>query len=191
MPQAREELAEFEPLFDIMEETLGFVPTSLYAMARNPTLLRSFAGLAANIMGPGRVELELKRLISFVASSTAGCMYCQAHTAHGSHRAGASADRIRAALDFETSPAFDDRERAALRFARDAASTPNGVVDGHFKELRKHFHEDEILEIVALISLFGFLNRWNDTVATRLEESPRAFAESVLSPVGWHVGKHR
>ncbi len=191
MPRAREELAEFEPLFEIIEETLGFVPTNLFAMANNPELLRAFAGLSGVITGPGVVEAELKRLISFVASSATGSMYCQAHSAHSARRAGASDEKIRASVDFETSPLFDDRERAALRLARNAASLPNGVEDEDFQVLRKYFKEDEILEIVALVSLLGFLNRWNDTLATRLEESPRAFAESALSRMGWYVGKHR
>jgi hypothetical protein len=41
-----------------------------------------------------------------------------------------------------------------------------------------------------VISAFGFLNRWNDTVATALEELPTTFAERELSPAGWQLGKH-
>jgi hypothetical protein len=43
----------------------------------------------------------------------------------------------------------------------------------------------------AVCSLFGYLNRWNDTMATTLEDVPLATAERVLAGQGWEVGKHR
>ena len=71
-----------------------------------------------------------------------------------------------------------------------AGSVPNGVEDEDFDELRKHYNEREIVEIVAVISLFGFLNRWNDTLATELEASPLRFADAHLAAHGWQPGKH-
>ena len=55
---------------------------------------------------------------------------------------------------------------------------------------KTHFSEDEIAEIVGIISYFGFLNRWNDTLATPLEENPLRFAEAHLAASGWKVGNH-
>ena len=46
------------------------------------------------------------------------------------------------------------------------------------------------MELVGVISLFGYLNRWNDTMATELEGKPREFAEATLAGQGWAVGKH-
>ena len=92
--------------------------------------------------------------------------------------------------EFETSDLFAESERAALRLARDAASTPNGSTPQHFEQLRKHFGDGEIVEIVGVISLFGWLNRWNDTMGTQLEEEPLLFASSHLTDHGWAPGKH-
>jgi hypothetical protein len=47
------------------------------------------------------------------------------------------------------------------------------------------------VQIVAVISLFGFLKRRNDTMATALESMPGDLASSHLGPVGWEPGKHR
>jgi hypothetical protein len=47
-----------------------------------------------------------------------------------------------------------------------------------------------MVELTAIISLFGFLNRWNDTLATALEPSPTAFAAATLAGNGWKSGKH-
>ena len=57
-------------------------------------------------------------------------------------------------------------------------------------ELRKHWSEEQIVEIVGVIALFGFLNRWNDTLATPLEDAPLEFGERYLAAQGWDAGKH-
>ncbi|MDC1119273.1 hypothetical protein OAT28_01690 [Gammaproteobacteria bacterium] len=56
--------------------------------------------------------------------------------------------------------------------------------------LSKHFSERQVIEVVAVISLFGFLNRWNDTMATTLENSPKNSAAVQLASQGWDAGKH-
>ena len=60
----------------------------------------------------------------------------------------------------------------------------------HFDALRRHFDEPQIVELVAVCALFGFLNRWNDTMSTELEGIPRSFATAHLRAAGWQVGKH-
>jgi hypothetical protein len=65
----------------------------------------------------------------------------------------------------------------ALRFARDASLVPNEVTPEHFRALRLHWDDGQIVEILAVVGLFGFLNRWNDTMATQVEGQPRAIAQ--------------
>jgi uncharacterized peroxidase-related enzyme len=189
-PLRREDLPDLEPLFGIVESVMGFLPNSLLTMARRPELAKAFLGLAGVVQGPGKVDPETKHLVSFVSSRAAGCRYCQAHTGHSAERAGAAPDKIDAAFEFETHDLFDDAERAALRLARDASLTPGAVTDAHFEALRRHYDEDAILEIVAVIALFGWLNRWNDTLGTALEARPLDFASSHLTGHGWEAGPH-
>ncbi|GAB4321423.1 MAG: carboxymuconolactone decarboxylase family protein [Dehalococcoidia bacterium] len=189
-PLSRQDLAAFEALFRAVEGALGFVPNSYFTMGRRPELLRAFARLAATILRDGEVDPGLKQLVALLASRSAGCRYCQAHTAEGAARLGVDPAKVEAAFDFETSPLFDDRERAALRLARDAALVPNATEPAHFEALRQHFSDDQVVEIVAVIALFGFLNRWNDTMATALEHEPHRFAAEHLGRAGWQPGKH-
>ena len=95
-PLPRSELAEFEPLFQMVEGSMGFVPNSFLTMARWPKLLSAFSAYAGTVMGPGVIEAELKQLIAFVVSQSAGCRYCQAHTSHVAEKRGATADKIQA-----------------------------------------------------------------------------------------------
>ncbi len=189
-PLVREELAEFEEFFKLIEDTMGFVPNSMLTMGRSPEILRAFSGLSGAVLMASGIPRELKQLIALVASHSAGCRYCQAHTAHGAENLGVDEAKIGSAFEFETSPLFDERERAVLRIARDAACVPNRTTDAQFEALSSFYDEQEIVEIVAVISMFGFLNRWNDTMATELEAGPLAFAKRQLGPAGWEPGRH-
>lgn len=189
-PLDRKDLPEFEPTFQMIEGAMGFVPRSLLTMGRRPDILRGFATLSVTVLGGGGVDRGLKQLVAMIASVSAGCRYCQAHTSTAAARYGVSQDKAEAVFDFESSPLFSEAERAALRLARDGALLPNATTPDHFADLRMYYSEEEIVEIVAVLSLFGWLNRWNDTMATELEEEPTAFASSALSTHGWEAGKH-
>jgi AhpD family alkylhydroperoxidase len=187
-PKTREELPEMEPLWQMVEAGMGFVPESMFTMAHWPELLQTFGGIAGTVLNSGEVDAGLKQLIAYVVSNAAGCKYCQAHTSHNATNRGVDAEKVRSAFEFETSELFDEAETAALRLALHAGMVPNATEPVHFRQLKEHYSDRQIVEIVAVISLFGFLNRWNDTMATTLESGPRTFAGENLS--GWEVGKH-
>ena len=114
-----------------------------------------------------------------------------AHNAGGSLRSGIKEEKLAAVWEFRTSPQFDDRERVALEFAIAAASQPNDVSDELFARMKQHWSEGEIVEIASLIAYFGFMNRFNDTMATPLEDEPAEVAEKHIAAHGWKIGKHR
>jgi uncharacterized peroxidase-related enzyme len=187
-PEHTPELAE---AFDAARKRMGFVPNSMLIMQRRPKMVKAYTQLAAAILGPdGAVPLPFKRLIAHVASRSAGCMYCMAHTAEGAHKLGVEDRKLDAVWDYRTSPLFSAAERAALDVAVAAGCVPNAVTEEMFLELRKHWSEEQIVEIVGVIAIFGFLNRWNDTLATPLEDEPAHFGEAHLAAHGWDIGKH-
>ncbi len=179
-----------EALLARVQARMGFVPNSMRVMAHWPDLLNAFSSLATTVLGPGLLDPAFIQLVAFVTSNAAGCRYCQAHTAHGAHGRGVDEAKLLAAFEFDTSPHFSPSERAALRVAAHGGVSPSAVDDADFDELRRHFSEPEMVELTAIISLFGFLNRWNDTLATALEPSPTAFAAATLAGNGWKSGKH-
>ncbi|MEM9670573.1 MAG: carboxymuconolactone decarboxylase family protein [Pseudomonadota bacterium] len=188
-PEAKQ--AEVTNELALIAAAMGFEPNSLKLMAHRPEFVRGFAAMAGTILGPSaRLEPELRQMIAHVTSAAAGCSYCQAHTAHGAERAGLPAEKIEALWTDRDGPLFTARERAAINLADAAGQVPNQSTDEHFAELKRHFQEDEITEIVAIIAMFGFLNRWNDTLATTLENHPREFAEAHLATHGWTAGNH-
>ena len=185
-------IPELRDLGRFYENVFGFVPNGARIMAHRPEIVQGYVHLRKAVMDPdsGTVPAELKSLIGHVASRTAGCRYCQAHTIFAAGQSEAAADRVQSVWDSQTSDLFTPAERAALDFAVGAAAVPNAVTDDQFAELREHWDDGQIVEILAVVALYGFLNRWNDSLATQLEEPSREMAERLLGPSGWTVGKH-
>lgn len=166
------------------------LPNSVPTLAYRPEILNAMGPLWQAIMGPGTVDRGLKWLVGYLASMSAGCRYCSAHTATGASGAGVPAEKIEAVWGYETSPLFSDAERAAFRVAQCAGQVPNAVSDEDFAGLKTHFSPEQIVELVSVMSIYGFFNRFNDTMGTQLEESPRSFAQTHLTGHGWTIGRH-
>ena len=182
---------DIQARFEHYRNTRGFTPNSIQTMARRPDIVRAFMQLNQAILYEGTVPEELKMLVSLVASQAAGCRYCQAHMANLSKIYNASEEKISKVWEFESAACFTDAERAALRLAYKGALSPAEATQADFDEAYRHFDEGQVVEIVASIALFGFLNRWNDTMATELEELPAGVAQDTLGrSFGWVAGKH-
>jgi uncharacterized peroxidase-related enzyme len=191
-PLAPEATPELKESFDLYRRALGFVPNSVLIMQRRPKVVRALAQLAAAVWDPeSTVELGFKRLIAHVASRAHGCQYCMAHTAGAALKLGVSEEKLAAVWEYRSSPLYNAAERVALDYALAAASVPNDVTDELFAEMRRHWDEDQIVEITATVALFGFMNRWNDTMATPLEAEPIEVGERFLAAHGWDPAKHR
>lgn len=187
--QLDSDLREFVQFF---KGPLGVIPNSVRTMARRPRIARAFTELNIAVMTcDGAVTPEFKRLIGYVTSYVSGCRYCQAHTILGSERFGSTEERLQDVWNFADSPHFSAAEKAALAFAHAAAQVPNGVTDEIAATLREHWDDGDIVEIMAVIALFGYLNRWNDSMGSALEDLPIEAGDKYLGNTGWEIGKHR
>ncbi len=190
-PLSPETTPELKSHFDFFLGTLGFTPNSVLTMQRKPHLVKAFAQLNAAVMSPeGEVELGFRRLIGHLASKASGCLYCQAHTLLGAKNFGVSEEKMAAVWNYASSDLYTPAEKIALDFALAAASQPNAVTDEMFAELSQHWSEGQIVEILGVVAMFGFLNRWNDSMATPLESSPLQVAQQAAGAHGFSAGKH-
>ena len=190
-PLSPDTTPELKAHFDFFLGTLGFTPNSVLTMQRRPKLVQAFAQLNAAVMDPaGEVDLGLRRLIGHVASKAAGCLYCQAHTLLGAQNFGVTEEKLAAVWTYATSPLYNAKERAALDFALAAASQPNAMTDELFAATQQYWTDGQIVEILGVVAMFGFLNRWNDTMATPLEAVPNAVAAKAVGN-SWTAGKHQ
>lgn len=187
-PETTPELAD---TFTQFQNILGFVPNSLLTMQRKPAMVLGFGVLTKAVMAAdSEVDLGFKRVIAHFCSRAAGCQYCMAHSLAAAKIHGISDEKVAAIWDYQSSSLYSDAERAALDFALAAGSVPNGVDQEIFDRLRQHWSENQIVEILAVICLYGFLNRWNDSLATTLEAEPAQLGKDVLAQGGWTGHRH-
>jgi len=183
-PELREDFAIFERI-------LGFIPNSLLTMQRMPGMVRGFGELTKAVMDPnGAVDLGFMRLVAHFASRAAGCQYCEAHSLVAAKIHGIGQDKLDAIWEYRDSPLYSEAERVALDFALAAGAVPNGVDRDLMEQMKAHWTEQQIVQILGAVCLYGFLNRWNDSMATDLEPAPQAMGERVLARGGWTGGKH-
>ena len=191
-PLSAEHDLETKKLAEFFNETLGFCPNSVLTMQRRPAISKAFINLNKAVMAnEGRVTSALKRMIAWVSSNATGCRYCQAHAIRAAERYGAEQEQLDNIWEYRTHPAFNEAERVALDFSLAASQVPNAIDQTIQKRLHEHWNEGEIVEMLGVISLFGYLNRWNDSMGTTLENDAIESGNQYLGKHGFEVGKHQ
>ncbi len=160
-------------------------------MQRRPAIAKAFINLNMAVMAnEGRITAEQKRLIGYLTSANTGCRYCEAHTILAAERYGGTEQRLANIWSFRESDLYTDAEKAAFELALAASSVPNAVDDAITAEMHKYWDDGEIVEILGVVALFGYLNRWNDSMGTTMEAGAVDAGERLLSKSSWTRGKH-
>lgn len=191
-PAPAERFAEVSDYMERWKKTKGYPPNTWLTMVRRPKVFRAYRDLhTAVMMDEGEVPKNLKFMIAYTVSRACGDAYTAAHNAeNAAHIGGVALEKVEALDRFRESPHFSPAERAALELAAATGACPPAVTDEHFRELKKHYSEDAIVEIVAALALIGWLNRWTSTLAPQLEPDALAFATAHLARGGWTPGAH-
>ena len=168
----REDFPEFQDLFNLVESFMGYLPNAYLLMADKPDLMQAFAKMSASVFSADVLDIPSKQLIALASSLSAGCKYCPNA-------------KIADILNYQTSSYYEAKEVALLDLAFASGEVPNKTTKAHFEKLKEFYSKEQILEAVAVISFFGFLNRWNDTFGTEIEEIPANYLAEELQPKNW------
>ena len=190
-PLDRNSTKQAREMADFYDETLGFTPNSLFTMMHRPRIAKAFLEMNQAVMeNKGSVTSSMKREIAYLSSMTTGCRYCEAHAIRAAERYGSSQERLENIWEYKSNAAFSESDRAMFDLAIAASQVPNGVSEEIKARAKKFFSDGEIVEILGVVALFGYLNRWNDSMGTELENPAVKSAEKILEARGWEVGKH-
>ena len=190
-PLDRNSTKQTREMADFYDETLGFTPNSLFTMMHRPRIAKAFLEMNQAVMeNKGSITSSMKREIAYLSSMTTGCRYCEAHAIRAAERYGSSKERLENIWEYKSNAAFSESDRAMFDFAIAASQVPNGVSEEIKARAKKFFSDGEIVEILGVVALFGYLNRWNDSMGTELENPAVKSAEEILGARGWEVGKH-
>ena len=157
----------------------GFTANSMLTLSHRPEIAAAaLALIRAVVRNPdGTVDPALRWMVAHVTSLSNGCSYCSAHTFKNGADNGVPQDKLDEIWSFETSELFSDAERAALRVALTGGQCPSYATPEDMAELRRHFSVEQVVEIGAVIALFGFNNRWNALNETDIEPQVTEFLE--------------
>ena len=190
-PLDRNSTKQAREMADFYDETLGFTPNSLFTMMHRPRIAKAFLEMNQAVMeNKGSITSSMKREIAYLSSMTTGCRYCEAHAIRAAERYGSSKERLENIWEYKSNAAFSESDRAMFDLAIAASQVPNGVSEEIKARAKKFFSDGEIVEILGVVALFGYLNRWNDSMGTELENPAVKSAEEILGARGWEVGKH-
>ena len=190
-PLDRNSTKQAKEMATFYDETLGFTPNSLFTMMHRPRIAKAFLEMNQAVMeNKGSITSSMKREIAYLSSMTTGCRYCEAHAIRAAERYGSSQERLENIWEYKSNAAFSESDRAMFDLAIAASQVPNGVSEEIKVRVKKFFSEGEIVEILGVVALFGYLNRWNDSMGTELENPAVKSAEKILEARGWEVGKH-
>ena len=190
-PLDRNSTKQAKEMATFYDKTLGFTPNSLFTMMHRPRIAKAFLEMNQAVMeNKGSITSSMKREIAYLSSMTTGCRYCEAHAIRAAERYGSSKERLENIWEYKSHVAFSEADRAMFDLAIAASQVPNGVSEEIKARAKKFFSDGEIVEILGVVALFGYLNRWNDSMGTELENPAVKSAEKILEARGWEVGKH-
>jgi alkylhydroperoxidase family enzyme len=193
-PLSPEKNSEIYIVMENFKKNIGFIPNSVMTMVRCPEILKGLNTLSNAIMNPNStISIGFKKLLGFFASKTSGCEYCQAHALVAAKQHGISQEKLDDIWEYKTSQYYNDAEKSAINLAIASASIPNEVNENIINDVLKYWTEIELIELISAIALYGFLERWNSSLATQLEDSPTILATKLFDQHGinWNSGKHK
>jgi len=155
-----EEIAK--EIYEKFEKETGTVPEWVKVMAHRPEILKEFVELFKAIMGKGTIEPLLKWKIAYVVSQTLKCPFCLDVSEKMLKKFGAEDEVIQ---KIKTGEISSPEEKEILELVKDV------TLDGHldqpkiFERLKEKFTPAQIIEIISVMGLFNYINRFNNTLA--------------------------
>lgn len=170
----REEVTpEVANIYDALLKTRGVVPNMFKTLAHSPPLALATAGYLKALLSDGALPGSYKELIATHLSALLGSEYAVRAHALSSRQKGASDAQIAAASDdFENGP-FTEAEKIGFRAADRLHRSAAEITDEFFQELKRHFSDLQIVELMAAAAAFELFPRFVDALRIPLTPAPR------------------
>jgi uncharacterized peroxidase-related enzyme len=151
-------------------------------VAHRPEILQTMIEHTEAVLNTGTLPTFLKELVIMRTSQMNNCEYCLASHSLLAKNLGCSEAQIAALPHFGDSGEFTSREKTALRLAERLTRNDGPLDDVELRDLKAHFTEGEIVELMAASGLFNYFNRFNNLLA--MDPTP---AGSGVEPATAHA----
>ena len=160
---------DVRPIYERYAREYGPFLNQVRVFAHRPAALKHIMGLLLELHDDAILSKRYLEIALVVVSTINRCEYCIAHHAPRALEHGLSAAAIDDILG-EAPDGFDELDRLVRDYAVQVTNDFNRMRDGVFTELKKHFSEEQIVELTLRIALCGFFNRFNDALQIEMEE---------------------
>ena len=150
-------------------EDYGPFLNQVKVFAHRPPALAHIMGLLLDLADEALLSKRHLEIALVVVSRLNECEYCVAHHAPRLLEQGLSADSVARILEPDC-PGLDEVDRLVRDYAVQVTEKPQYMRDAIFEQLRKHFSEEQIVELTLRIALCGFFNRFNDALQIDMED---------------------
>jgi AhpD family alkylhydroperoxidase len=157
-------------LYETTEKETGATPNIFRTMAHRPELLVTFGNFYRELWTGGVLERKIKELVAVRVAALDACQYWLARHLVSAREVGLTGVQVAAVAsgEWEKSTAFDDREKAVLRFVDKVVVEPSRISDGEIGNLRKWFGEAHLTELVLLAGTMNLLDRFANAFGVEL-----------------------
>lgn len=146
-------------IFERMERERGVpTPNIFLALANAPNLLDRILSFAGELRHGTVFEKRFRELGVLMVGLVTKCAYEFDHHWNAALQAGVTREQLESLAQFETAPVFDDKERAVLRYAKEATETGE-VAAPTWDALRRHFDVRQAMEIVLTVAWYNAVVR--------------------------------
>ena len=133
--------------------------------ARSPKLFLGVATLYGMIdRRSSPIDAPLRSLVTVRVSQINDCPFCVDLNSATLLKRGASFEKVEALAGWRESNLFDERERCVLEYVEAMTRSDERVDDAMIERLRRHFDDDGIVELTALISFQNMSSKFNSAL---------------------------
>ena len=148
--------------------------------ARSPKVFTGLSLLYGALdRGSSPIDPGLRSLLTVRVSQINWCAFCVDINAATGLKRGVSEEQFAALDQFESSPLFDERQKAALAYAEAMTRTDAGVDEPLMARVKKHFNDDAVIELTAIIAFQNMSSKFN----AALDVAPQGFCRRPPQPV--------
>ncbi len=160
---------EVRPIYQRYATDYGPFLNQVKVFAHRPPALKHIMGLLLELSDEAVLPKRYLEIALVVVSKLNQCTYCVAHHAPRLVEQGLGPDIVENILEPEV-PGLDALDILVRDFAVQVTTQSQTMRDGIFEELKKHFTEEQIVELTLRTALCGFFNRFNDALQIGMED---------------------
>ncbi len=164
-------------IYDRYLQTRGNVPNMFRTVAHRPEIFQTMIAHFEAILNTGTLTTKLKELVIIRTSQLNHCDYCLASHRRIGIKLGWSQDQLDHLAEYAERTDFSAAEKTALQLAERMTRNAGALSDEEMAQLREHYSEGEIIELMAAIGLFNYFNRFNNLLDME-PTNPGASAET-------------